>query len=397
MPGMTAATTRLARVAVPPIAQAGRWAALYDGGHGPLVDCSQAVPNRPPPPELATRLAEAAGAPAQARYGDILGDPALRKAYAAHVSTRYGTRIDPSQVAITSGCNQAFFATMVALAGAGDAVILPTPWYFNHQMTLEMLGIEPRPLPLDAAQGFLPDPDALEAMIDARTRAVVLVSPNNPTGAVYPDVLLARILEIAARCGVTLVLDETYRDFLDDEARPHTLFAAPEAEDHLVALYSFSKSYAIPGHRIGALIAGAALMADVEKVIDCIQICAPRPAQAVLPWAIEALGDYRRASAATIAERAAAFREAFAGLAGWRIRQIGAYFAFVEHPFAGTPSASVAERLAREFGIVTLPGSFFGPGQDRFLRIAFANVEAPSIAEIARRLALIPDALDAPA
>ncbi|WP_062017898.1 aminotransferase [Aureimonas sp. AU4] len=388
-------TARLNHVSVPPIAQAARWAASYDGRHGPLVDCSQAVPNRPPPPELAERLARAGAEPAAARYGDILGDAALRAAYAAHVSQRYGTPVSPGQVAITSGCNQAFFAAMIALAGAGDAVILPTPWYFNHQMTLDMLGIEPRPLPLDAAGGFLPDPAALEALIDARTRAVVLVSPNNPTGAVYPDALLCEILALCARRGVTLVLDETYRDFLTAEERPHSLFGRADAEDHLVALYSFSKSYAIPGHRVGALIAGAALMADIEKVVDCIQICAPRPAQAALPWAIEALGDFRRASAAEIARRADAFRDAFSALPNWRIRQIGAYFAFVEHPFAGTPSESVAERLAREFGVVTLPGSFFGPGQDRFLRIAFANVEAPSIHEIARRLALVPARLEA--
>ncbi len=172
-------STRLAGVAVPPIAQAGRWAALYDGRHGPLVDCSQAVPNRPPLPELAERLARAAGEGASARYGDILGDGALRAAYASHVSQRYGTTVSPESVAVTSGCNQAFFAAMVALAGAGDAVILPTPWYFNHQMTLDMLGIQARPLPLDPAGGFLPDAAALEKLIDGRTRAVVLVSPNN--------------------------------------------------------------------------------------------------------------------------------------------------------------------------------------------------------------------------
>ncbi|WP_245414913.1 aminotransferase [Aureimonas flava] len=386
--------TRLARVAVPPIAQAGRWAALYDGRHGPGIDCSQAVPNRPPPPALAERLARAAAEPASARYGDILGDPPLRAAYAAHVSRRYGAPLDPSRVAITSGCNQAFFAACVALAGAGDAVILPAPWYFNHLMTLEMLGIEARPLPLDPVAGFLPDPAALDALIDARTRAVVLVSPNNPTGAVYPEALLAEMLALCARRGVTLILDETYRDFLEGDARPHDLFSRPEAEAHLVALYSFSKTYAIPGHRVGALVAGPALMGDIEKVVDCIQICAPRPAQAALPFAIETLGDFRRAGAREIAGRAEAFRRALGALPGWRVRQVGAYFAYVEHPFGSEPSDAVAARLAREFGVVTLPGSFFGPGQERFLRIAFANVDGSAIAELARRLALASHRLD---
>lgn len=388
--------TRLAGVAVPPIAQAGRWAASYDGRYGPLVDCSQAVPDRPPSPGFAERLALAAGTPAAARYGDILGDPQLRAAYAADVGKRYDARVDPSRVAITSGCNQAFFAAMIALAGAGDAVILPAPWYFNHLMTLQMLGIAARPLPLGADTGFLPDPAALEALIDERVRAVVLVSPNNPTGAIYPDALLTEILGLCARRNVTLVLDETYRDFLPDDAQPHTLFGQAEAEAHLVSLYSFSKAYAIPGHRVGALIAGPALITDIEKIVDCIQICAPRPAQAALPWAIETLGDERRGGAREMAGRADAFRTALGALPAWRIRQLGAYFAYVEHPFADEPSAAVAARLAGTYGVVTLPGSFFGPGQERFLRIAFANVAGPAIAEIGRRLALASPKVDIP-
>ncbi|WP_182085946.1 aminotransferase [Aureimonas sp. ME7] len=381
-------SSRLARVSVPPITQAARWVSDYDGRHGPAIDCSQAVPNHAPPAEFAERLGQAGADLQAARYGNILGDPALRSAYAAHVSQRYAATIDAAQVAITSGCNQAFFAAMIALAEPGEAVILPTPWYFNHVMTLEMLGIEPRPFALDSAAGFLPDPGALDAAIDESVRAVVLVSPNNPTGAIYPPALLSEILDLCVRRGVVLVLDETYRDFLPEGARPHSLFDRGEAEDHLVALYSFSKSYAIPGHRVGAMIAGERTIAEIEKVIDCVQICAPRPAQAALPWAIEALGDFRAASAREIETRAHAFRAAFAALPGWEIRQLGAYFAYVRHPFGESASEEIAARLARELGIVVLPGSFFGPGQASFLRIAFANVTVPLIAEIARRLAI---------
>ena len=183
----------LAAVAAPPIAEAGKWASAYDGRHGTLINCSQAVPNHPPPAEFAARLAEAAGSPAAARYGDILGDQELRHAYAGHVSGIYGAPIDARQIAITSGCNQAFFAAMIAVAGAGENVVLPRPWYFNHEMTPDMLGIEARVLATTAEAGFLPDPEAFEALIDGRTRALVLVSPNNPTGAIYPPQLIAEL------------------------------------------------------------------------------------------------------------------------------------------------------------------------------------------------------------
>ena len=153
---------------------------------GPLIDLSQAVPGYPPHPALLERLAEAAAGREAAAYGDILGDAALREAYAAHVSELYGARIPAANVAITAGCNQAFFVAMIALAKAGDAVILPSPWYFNHKMTLDMLGIEAVALPCRADAGFVPSADDARRLIGARTRAIVLVTPNNPTGAVYP-------------------------------------------------------------------------------------------------------------------------------------------------------------------------------------------------------------------
>ncbi|MBO0902199.1 aminotransferase [Jiella sonneratiae] len=378
----------LSAVAAPPIPHVARWAAGYGGRHGPLINCSQAVPQHAPPAELAARLAAAAASPEAARYGEILGDAALRAAYAAHVSAIYGARIEAGQIAVTAGCNQAFFAAMIAVAGAGDAVILPTPWYFNHQMTLDMLGIEKRALPTAAADGFLPDPAAFEAMIDDRTKALVLVSPNNPTGAVYPPELLAALFRIAVRRGLYVVLDETYRDYLPPEAGPpHGLYGEARAETNLIGLYSFSKAYAIPGHRTGAMILGGAIAAEIEKVLDCMQICAPRPPQAALAWAIDALAEFRAANAATIAGRARLFEEAIAAVPGWRLDQIGAYFAYVRHPWPGRSAESVAADLAREAGILTLPGSFFGPGQDEHLRIAFANVGEDGIRATMRRLA----------
>ncbi len=154
----------------------------------------------------------------------------------------YGHQPRLDEIALTAGCNQAFVVAMLALAKAGERVLLPAPWYFNHQMTLQMLGIEACPLPCRAAHGFVPQLADAEALIDARTRAIVLVSPNNPTGAVYPPETLAGFAELCATRGLWLVLDETYRDFLPDGvARPHDLFADARLRPHLIQLYSFSK------------------------------------------------------------------------------------------------------------------------------------------------------------
>ncbi|WP_297582966.1 aminotransferase [Roseibium sp.] len=373
--------------ATPPIPEASSWLAAYDGQMGPVINLSQAVPGDPPPRAFLDQIALAAASSEATRYGDIFGDDQLRSAYAGESSRVYGAQIDEQEVSITAGCNQAFFSAIVAVASAGDVVLLPAPWYFNHKMTLDMLGIEARPLPLCAEAGFIPDVSEAAERIDERVKAIVLVTPNNPTGAVYPPHVLASFMDLAAQRGLWLIIDETYRDFRDQTDAPHELFSDPRWRDTVISLYSFSKSYAIPGHRVGALIAGGPVIDEVGKVLDCIQICPARAAQMALPWAIANLVDWRQGTNRKIAARAAAFREALAPCPTWKIDQIGAYFAYVRHPFRGVSSVTVAEHLAKGCGLLALPGRYFGPGQDTHLRVAFANVDTPEIVQIGDRLA----------
>ena len=183
----------------PPIPEAQGWTRGYDGRHGELIDLSQAVPGYPPHPELLADLAREAGSAAAARYGDIYGDLGLREALSVDIRERYRADMTNEDLAITSGCNQAFALSMMTLAKAGDNVLLPSPWYFNHHMMLDMLGIEPRALPCHAGKGFIPSPVEAEALIDVRTRAIVLVTPNNPTGAIYPRETLDAFLALAQK------------------------------------------------------------------------------------------------------------------------------------------------------------------------------------------------------
>jgi len=370
----------------PPIPEARGWVRDYRGEADPLVDLSQAAPGSAPPAALLARLAAEAGTAESARYGDIRGDAALREALSGDLAARGGGTVRPSEIAITAGCNQAFFVAMLAVARAGDAVLLPVPWYFNHQTTCELLGIEPRPLPCDPARGFVPDPAAAEALIDARVRAIALVTPNNPTGAIYSPAVIHAVAEQCRRHGAMLVLDETYRDFLPEGPAPHGLFDDPAWGEVLVHLYSFSKAYCVPGHRVGAIAAGAAFMAEFDKACDTYQICPARPAQSALAWAIPALVAWRAGNRALMASRAAVFRDAVSQLPGWRLDAIGTYFAYLRLPEAAPDALRAAEILAAERGLMTLPGPFFGPGQDRHLRLAFANAAEAVLAEVPGRL-----------
>jgi aspartate/methionine/tyrosine aminotransferase len=373
--------------ASPPIPEAKAWSAGYDGACGPLIDLSQAVPGLAPPDDLLAAHAEAAREAACSQYGPITGDAAFREAFSQDVASVYGHEPGLDEIAITSGCNQAFVVTMMALAKAGERVILPAPWYFNHQMTLQMLGIEACPLPCHAEHGFTPRLEDAERLVDGRTRALVLVSPNNPTGAVYPPDVLRGFAELCAARGIWLVLDETYRDFLPDgTGRPHELFSEARLRSQLVQLYSFSKAYAVPGWRLGSIIAPSRAIAEIGKWLDCIQICPSRAGQIALGRMLPKLVSWREGNRAAINARASVFRQAMAGLNDWRVAACGAYFAYVEHPFEGVQAARVAEGLVKHRGVLTLPGPCFGPGQERFLRIAIANVADDAIRQLPERL-----------
>jgi aspartate/methionine/tyrosine aminotransferase len=377
----------VADTGTPPIPEAQGWMARYRGGFGPAINMSQAVPGHPPHPEFMARLVEAAGSVDATKYGPITCDADLRETYAAHLSALYGGPIEPADVAITAGCNMGFVVALMMLAKAGDNILLPSPWYFNHEMTAKMLGIEARALPCDSGAGFVPDPDAAERLIDACTRAIVLITPNNPTGAIYPDRVIQAFASLCRRRGLWLVIDETYRDFLPPSLdRAHGLFERGAWRDHVIQLYSFSKAYCIPGYRLGSVVADAGVVGELTKILDCIQICPPRIGQRAVTWGIDALTEWREANRGEMHRRAEAFRRALGQSPEWSVDSVGAYFAYVRHPFAGRSAEEIAEALAVERGVLALPGSYFGPGQHSHLRMAFGNLEADRIETLGERL-----------
>ena len=214
----------LAAVEPSPIGETKRWVLGRSfPADRPLIDLSQAVPGYPPALELRQHLGKLLLDPGVHGYTPILGLPALREAYAAHLSSFYADRIVPAEVGITSGCNQAFCLAIMSLAQAGDQVILPRPHYFNHDMWLRMQGIAPVSLDCRPGSGAVPDAEDAAKLIGPRTRAIVLISPNNPTGAVYPRATIHAFYELAKQRGIALILDETYKDFLPDGERPHDL------------------------------------------------------------------------------------------------------------------------------------------------------------------------------
>ncbi len=383
----------IAQTFQPPVMEARRW---LDGvefpPERPLLNLSQAAPVDPPPAPLREAMRAAITEDDSHIYGPVLGLPALRAEIAQQWSRDYGGGIRPEQVAITSGCNQAFSAAIATVAAPGEAVILPTPWYFNHKMWLDMAGVEARLLPCGV--DMLPDPDAARALIDDKVKAIVLVTPNNPTGAEYPDSLLHAFGRLAREHGLALILDETYRNFHSGSGAPHTLFTDKNWPDEIIHLYSFSKVFRLTGHRVGAMIASPERLAQVEKFLDTVAICPNQIGQKAALYGLRNLSQWVAGERDEILDRRAAAAEGFENLEGWKLLGCGAYFAYVEHPF-DMPSDVLAQRFVREQSLLLLPGTMFAPTMDqggdgsaeKQLRVAFANADRDGLAEMFRRLA----------
>lgn len=377
----------------PPIPEAQRWLhGVTFSDDRPLINLSQAAPADPPPPAMRAAMAQMMEDPSSHSYGPVLGLPGLRAALATDWSGHYGGSVDAAEVAITAGCNQAFAAVIAATCGEGDEVILPVPWYFNHKMWLDMSGVTAVPLP--CGPDLVPDPEAARALITPRTRAIAMVTPNNPCGVEYPAEVLEGFFDLCRDAGIRLIVDETYRDFDSRSGAPHGLLTRDGWDDTLIQLYSFSKVFRLTGHRVGAIIGAAPLLHQIEKFQDTVAICAPSLGQRAAQWGLENLAQWKAEQRDEILDRRAAVEEHFAPLAakGWRLLGCGAYFAYVEHPFA-EGAAQLAPRLVREAGVLILPATMFtpqgDPSGDRQFRVAFANSDRAGIAEFARRLSQV--------
>jgi aspartate/methionine/tyrosine aminotransferase len=385
----------LARVFPPPVMEARRWVSETSFPQDrPLVNLSQAAPVDPPPQALCQAMSEAAlNDPDAHLYGPVLGDTPLREEIAARWSVNYGGEIDPSQVAITAGCNQAFCTAVATLCAPGDAIMIPVPWYFNHKMWLDMAGVEAVLIPCDEA--MLPDLEAARAAMNPSVKGILMITPNNPTGAEYPAGLLDAFYALARENDACLIVDETYRDFHSGDGAPHNLFTQDDWAEGFIHLYSFSKVFHLTGHRVGAIVTGAPRLDQAEKFLDTVTICPARLGQIGALWGLRNLGNWVASEREEILARKQTLLTEFArNLPDWKLLGAGAYFAYVEPPF-DPPSNQIARMLVEQQSLLTLPGTMFAPpasegrdwGGERQLRIAFANADAAGIAEMRRRLA----------
>jgi aspartate/methionine/tyrosine aminotransferase len=350
------------------------------------ISLGQGMVSYGPPREAIEALSGITDDPKIHQYGAVEGTAALRSALAEKLRAENRIPIDAAnRVVVTAGGNMAFFNAILAVADLGDEVILQTPYYFNHEMAIGMAGCRAVLVATDDAYQLRVD--AIEKAITPRTKAVVTVSPNNPTGAVYPEKALREVNELCRARGITHVHDEAYEYFTYGDVKPFSPGAIADSAPHTISLYSYSKAYGFAGWRIGYMVIPAHLEEAVRKIQDTNLICPTMIAQTAALGALKAGASYCRGKLSGMAEVREVARKAFAEIASFCTAPLtdGAFYFFLR---LSTPLAPMAlvERLVKEHRVAAIPGTAFGISEGCSLRVAFGALEKETAAEGIGRL-----------
>ena len=357
------------------------------------ISLGQGVVDYAPPAAAHEALIRFCADPAQHKYQHGLGIPELRERISARLAAENRIDVDRFSLMVTAGGNMAFLTALLAICDQGDEVVLVKPYFFNHEMAVRIIGC--RPVVVAADERYQLDLAAIEAAIGPRTRAVVTVSPNNPSGAVYPEFDLRAVNALCAARGLYHLSDEVYEYFLFDGARHFSPGAIADAETHTVCIYSLSKSYGFASWRVGYMLFPSPLLETVEKIQDTNVICAPAVSQHAAVGVLDAGRQWVDERLESISEVRKIAVDALSSL-GNRVavpRADGAFY-FLIRVHRGGDSVDLAERLICKHGIAVIPGTAFGMDDGCYLRIGYGAVNAAAMEEGMGRLVAGISALD---
>lgn len=350
------------------------------------ISLGQGVVHYGPPPAAIEAAGRALTAHSTHEYQPAAGLPKLLDRIAAKLLAENG--IDASRrrgLMVTAGANMAFCHAVQAITAPGDEIILNAPFYFNHEMAIQIAGCTAVSVATD--DGYQPRVDALRAAITSRTRAIVTVTPNNPSGAVYSEATLRALDALCREREIYHLCDEAYEYFTYGAARHFSVGALPGAENHTISFYSLSKAYGFAGWRIGYMAYPEHLQPAMMKIQDTVLICPPVASQVAGSAAL----DVGRAYCEPYLRELAEVRElVLSQLSALEPRvhvppADGAFYCFIK---VQTPmdSMTIAERLIREHRVAVLPGTTFGMTDGCYFRIAYGALQKATVAEGIGRL-----------
>src|SRR5919199_3496995 len=350
------------------------------------ISLGQGVVYYDPPPEAIAFLSQFLANPENHKYQAVQGIAPLLEALEAKLNADNGIDINGQNcIVVTAGSNMAFMNAILAITNPGDEIIIQTPYYFNHEMAIMMASC--RPVLVATDENYQLRPKAIAQAITERTRAVVTISPNNPTGAVYSEEALREVNQICRERGIYHISDEAYEYFTYNGVKHVSPGAFPQSSEHTISLYSLSKSYGFASWRIGYMVIPEHLLVPVKKIQDTILICPPVISQYAALGALQVGIGYCRKKLSAIAfvrELALDSLKRLEGLCAITPADGAFYFLLKVHTHLG--AFELAERLIREHGVAVMPGTTFGMNDGCYLRVAYGALDKETAVEGIERL-----------
>ena len=337
---------------------------------GGVIHLEVGEPDFPTPPHV-VEAAHRAASDGFTRYTPNAGIPELREALAEKVRERNGIAAPPDRIVVTPGAVAGIYSAVAAAADPGAEILIGDPCWPNYTLMMELLGIRPVRFPLSADDGFVPDPALIEPHITDRTQAILLNSPANPTGACTPRRAWEELLELARSHDLWVLSDEVYDEIWFDE--PSASASPLDPDERVVSFFSFSKTYAMTGWRVGYMVTPPGLTESVitaqEPITSCVNAPAQKAAVAAVTGPQDAVEEMRR----SYRER----RDLVCGLLEAEgipcVRPSGAFYLMADVSGSGLDDLAFARRLVSERGVAVVPGAAFGPGGGAYVRISLAS------------------------
>lgn len=356
------------------------------------ISLGQGVVNYGPPPEALAKLPELMADSQLNKYQGVMGMPPLIEALTQKLLQDNGIAVGAdSQIMVTAGSNMAFLNCVLAISDPGDEFILPMPYYFNQEMAIRMCGCVPVCVP--TGDDWSLDVQAIAGAITPRTRAIITVSPNNPTGAVYSEVSLTAINQLCADKGLYHFCDEAYEYFTYEGQTHFSPASLPDAAKHTLSFYSMSKNFGMASWRIGYVVYPSHLHDSLNKIQDTNLICAPVPSQLL---ALEMLKSGRPWVEPKVQALSAVRHDVYAALRtlGDLVQfpdTAGAFYVLMKLPAlpADTNPLAFNQSMAAKHKVVTIPGFAFGltdPSKGNFQRLSYGALDAATVTEGVERL-----------
>lgn len=374
---------RIAAVQSPVIPVVGAWTRNSPG----TLSLGQGMVSYPPPGSALSAIRDFGGQAEHHLYGPAFGHPPLLALIQDKLRRENGIDMAGGvDVMVTAGSNMAFLNVLLAIADPGDEIILPLPYYFNQEMAIRMLDCAPVGVP--TANNYQLDIVRLRDAITEKTRAIVTISPNNPSGAVYPEAALRMVNDLCREYGLYHISDEAYEYFTYGEARHFSPGSLPGAAPHTISLYSLSKAYGFASWRIGYLVYPEALTPSLLKVQDTNLICPPLISQAAAAGAMAAGAEYCKNRLPELAAKRKRVIERLQPLQGLcEIPEPEGAFYLLLKIHTDKNDLELAKILIDDFKVAAIPGSAFGLTGGCYLRISYGMLDPDQLDAAIGRLA----------